>query len=347
MNGTKTYHWALLTPSALKIVAYLDCEVATSAALDIKSSTYLAILQVEVIHRADYYHSSRAYLVKPASGGEESTPSFVPPSGFSVLGECTVDPHPIYIYDEAYLDNPDDETILPKEALGPLLTRKPQLEPAEVEYWDNLSAGQSRVARYHPGKGLLMAPREIHVNVSFDLSTFRELPPAAKFVEERLEIQRLRGYFSTYGVGRAILWVRDQRLTTSKYSHHILVAVALIDMSSNSTGVPLLPDGEKFDGTGYSGFRTKILALAKARGLGGYFDGTIIDPGPQVPAQPTRPAPTAGTGTTRPPTPSTTGTTQPPATTAQPTAVPLPPEPTSIRFSSIVPFVLVSFVDDD
>ncbi|KAJ7649620.1 hypothetical protein FB45DRAFT_1049852 [Roridomyces roridus] len=208
MNCTKTCHWALLTPSARKTVAYLGCEAATSAALDIKSSTYLAIIQVEVIHRADYYHPSRAYLVQPAPGSEETTPSFVPPSGFSVLGECTVDPCPIYIYDhDAYLDSPDDRpwSILPKEALGFLLTRKPQLEPAEAEDWDYLSAGQSRVARYHPGKGLLMAPREIHVNVSFDLWTFRELAPAAKFVEERLEIQRLRGYFSTYGVGRAIL----------------------------------------------------------------------------------------------------------------------------------------------
>ncbi|KAJ6632495.1 hypothetical protein B0H10DRAFT_2206855 [Mycena sp. CBHHK59/15] len=53
-------------------------------------------------------------------------------------------------------------------------------------------------------------------------------------------------------------------------------------MSSNSTGVPILPDGEKFDGTGYSGFNTKILALAKAHGVGGYLDGTI-----QKPAGPT------------------------------------------------------------
>ncbi|KAJ7507793.1 hypothetical protein B0H11DRAFT_1704972, partial [Mycena galericulata] len=49
-------------------------------------------------------------------------------------------------------------------------------------------------------------------------------------------------------------------------------------MTSNSTGVPILPDGEKFDGAGYSGFRPKILALAKARGLGGYYDGTILCP---------------------------------------------------------------------
>ncbi|KAJ7831660.1 hypothetical protein B0H13DRAFT_2371310 [Mycena leptocephala] len=49
-------------------------------------------------------------------------------------------------------------------------------------------------------------------------------------------------------------------------------------MTSNSTGVPLLPDGEKFDGTGYSGFKTKVMALAKARGLGGYLDGTIHKP---------------------------------------------------------------------
>ncbi|KAJ7891435.1 hypothetical protein B0H13DRAFT_1625962 [Mycena leptocephala] len=72
-------------------------------------------------------------------------------------------------------------------------------------------------------------------------------------------------------------------------------------MSSNSTGVPLLADGEKFDGTGYGGFRPKLLALAKARGLGGYYDGTILCP----------PAPAPGT------TPQTTT---------------LPPDPTSIYY---------------
>ncbi|KAJ7790066.1 hypothetical protein B0H14DRAFT_3502077 [Mycena olivaceomarginata] len=59
------------------------------------------------------------------------------------------------------------------------------------------------------------------------------------------------------------------------------------------------PRREKFDGTGYSGFKTKIKALAKARGLGGYIDGTITRPD----------APAAGTA-------------------AQTTA--LPPDPTSI-----------------
>jgi hypothetical protein len=51
-------------------------------------------------------------------------------------------------------------------------------------------------------------------------------------------------------------------------------------MTSNSTNVPLLPDEEKFDGTGYPGWKTKILALAKARGLGGYLDGMIAKPTP-------------------------------------------------------------------
>ncbi|KAJ7667301.1 hypothetical protein B0H17DRAFT_990307, partial [Mycena rosella] len=72
-------------------------------------------------------------------------------------------------------------------------------------------------------------------------------------------------------------------------------------MTSNSTGVPLLPDGEKFDGTGYSGFNTKILVLAKARGLGGYLDGTIQKPLTSISA---------------------------PGGTAQTTA--LPPDPTSV-----------------
>ena len=49
-------------------------------------------------------------------------------------------------------------------------------------------------------------------------------------------------------------------------------------MTSSSNAIPVLPDGEKFDGSGYSGFKTKFIPLAKARGLYGYLDGTIIKP---------------------------------------------------------------------
>ncbi|KAJ7465351.1 hypothetical protein B0H11DRAFT_1733668, partial [Mycena galericulata] len=49
-------------------------------------------------------------------------------------------------------------------------------------------------------------------------------------------------------------------------------------MTSNSTGVPILPDAEKFEGTGYTGWETKIFALARARGLMAYFDGTCLKP---------------------------------------------------------------------
>ncbi|KAJ7123859.1 hypothetical protein C8R43DRAFT_839457, partial [Mycena crocata] len=50
-------------------------------------------------------------------------------------------------------------------------------------------------------------------------------------------------------------------------------------MSSNSAGVPLtLPDAEKFVGTGFTGWRTKIKTMAKARGLGSYLDGTLPEP---------------------------------------------------------------------
>ncbi|KAJ7181752.1 hypothetical protein C8R43DRAFT_840647, partial [Mycena crocata] len=75
-------------------------------------------------------------------------------------------------------------------------------------------------------------------------------------------------------------------------------------MSSNSAGVPsVLPDGEKFEGTGFKGWELKFVALAKARGLGGYIDGTIPCP----------PAPAAG---------------DTPHTTV------LPPEPTSLYSST-------------
>ncbi|KAJ7619055.1 hypothetical protein B0H17DRAFT_913527, partial [Mycena rosella] len=65
-------------------------------------------------------------------------------------------------------------------------------------------------------------------------------------------------------------------------------------MSSNSPSVPLLPDGEKFDGTRFLGFKTTIYALAKARGVASYLDGTLPDPSPP-PAGAGAPVPTAMT----------------------------------------------------
>ncbi|KAJ7060785.1 hypothetical protein C8F01DRAFT_952073, partial [Mycena amicta] len=73
-------------------------------------------------------------------------------------------------------------------------------------------------------------------------------------------------------------------------------------MSQNSNGLTILPDGEKFDRTGFPGFETKFIAVADARGLRGYIEGTI--------ARPT------------PPAPNTSG--------PNPLSVSLPPEPTSI-----------------
>jgi hypothetical protein len=64
--------------------------------------------------------------------------------------------------------------------------------------------------------------------------------------------------------------------------------------TSNSTA--LLPDEEKFNCTGYSGFKTKILALTKARDLGGYLDGTIINAAP-TPTPGASPTPTPLTTT--------------------------------------------------
>ncbi|KAJ7086552.1 hypothetical protein C8R44DRAFT_566405, partial [Mycena epipterygia] len=58
---------------------------------------------------------------------------------------------------------------------------------------------------------------------------------------------------------------------------------------SNTTSVPLLPDEEKFDGIAYSGFKAKMNVLAKARGMGGYLNGTIKSP--SAPAAPAAGAP--------------------------------------------------------
>ncbi|CAK5281443.1 unnamed protein product [Mycena citricolor] len=44
--------------------------------------------------------------------------------------------------------------------------------------------------------------------------------------------------------------------------------------------VQTLPDSEKFNGTGFSGFKTKIIVLANAAGLGAYFEGNILKPSP-------------------------------------------------------------------
>ncbi|KAJ7787585.1 hypothetical protein B0H14DRAFT_2215429, partial [Mycena olivaceomarginata] len=43
---------------------------------------------------------------------------------------------------------------------------------------------------------------------------------------------------------------------------------------------PMLPEAEKFDGTGWPAWKTKINVHIKARGLGRYVDGTIPNPHP-------------------------------------------------------------------
>ncbi|KAJ7742000.1 hypothetical protein DFH07DRAFT_697939, partial [Mycena maculata] len=70
---------------------------------------------------------------------------------------------------------------------------------------------------------------------------------------------------------------------------------------SSFTSVPSLPEEEKFDGLiSLRGWKTKVVTLAKARGLGPYIDGTLTCP----------PIPTATTG--------------------NPTAIPLPPDATPV-----------------
>jgi hypothetical protein len=51
-------------------------------------------------------------------------------------------------------------------------------------------------------------------------------------------------------------------------------------MLSTALGVPMLPEVEKFDEMGWAAWKTKISAHIKARGLGGYIDGTIPNPRP-------------------------------------------------------------------
>jgi hypothetical protein len=74
----------------------------------------------------------------------------------------------------------------------------------------------------------------------------------------------------------------------------------------------MLPEAEKFDGTGWPAWKTKISAHIKAHGLGGYIDGTIPNPSPT----PIDGAEAAGAHITH----------APPADTA------LPPEPTVVYF---------------
>jgi hypothetical protein len=51
-------------------------------------------------------------------------------------------------------------------------------------------------------------------------------------------------------------------------------------MSSTMLGIPMLPEAEKFDGTGWPAWKTKISAHIKVCRLGGYIDWTIPNPSP-------------------------------------------------------------------
>jgi hypothetical protein len=69
--------------------------------------------------------------------------------------------------------------------------------------------------------------------------------------------------------------------------------------------VPLLPEAEQFDGTGWPAFKTKIIAHLKARELGGYIDGTILNPSPaQAERATTATDPAAPADTALPPEPT-------------------------------------------
>jgi hypothetical protein len=80
-------------------------------------------------------------------------------------------------------------------------------------------------------------------------------------------------------------------------------------MLSTAPGIPVHPESEKFDGTGWTAFKTKILAHLKGHGLSGYIDGTILNPSPPTAAS------TAGDA---------------PATPLDPLATALPAEPTTV-----------------
>ncbi|KAJ7614061.1 hypothetical protein FB45DRAFT_937832 [Roridomyces roridus] len=236
------YIWAVLAPSACQTVAYLDSDLALSAAARMECGAYLALLTTA--------RKLRAYLVQPRSSqsleafypihpcsGDSRTP-IIPPPSFSSFGECVVDTTRALFVKPLYTGEPGASNLIQEDTLGSFPTqhwddreaelgriyhqkaaetRRDQLEARHIRpdtaledsygVWTAFSVG-SRAARAEPGA--LQAPWDIRFTVSFDLSTARELLPAQRFAEEELAIQRLRGRFSRYGTERAIIWARDQ-----------------------------------------------------------------------------------------------------------------------------------------
>ncbi|KAF7371605.1 Retrovirus-related pol polyprotein [Mycena venus] len=91
--------------------------------------------------------------------------------------------------------------------------------------------------------------------------------------------------------------------------------------STNIPNVPMLPESEKFDGTGWPIFKTRIFANLKVCGLGGYVDGTI--PKPRAPVTVPPPAVLAVEDTD--PNPYQRG-----SSPFEAVSTALPPEPTSV-----------------
>ncbi|GLB45565.1 hypothetical protein LshimejAT787_2400230 [Lyophyllum shimeji] len=67
-------------------------------------------------------------------------------------------------------------------------------------------------------------------------------------------------------------------------------------MSSSNYTPPIFPDEEKFDGTNFFGFKTRILIATRVRGALGYLEGIIKKPSP-LPTGALPPEPTDWTST--------------------------------------------------
>ncbi|KAJ7614062.1 hypothetical protein FB45DRAFT_1064891 [Roridomyces roridus] len=242
------YLWAVLTPSPRETVAYLDSELALSAADEVECRTHLTLIVTKLPLISG--ESLRAYLVQPRDSEDletfypihpstaDSRPPIIPPPSFSSFGECVVDTTRGLFVTASYTNEPDACNGIPMDTLGAFATQRRedfeselrrdyQRKSAEAreglievgdldpdapsqDYYGVWTAFSVRSRAARKAHGALQALADIHVAVSFDLSTVRQLFPARRFIEEELTIQRLRARFSRYGTERAILWVRDQ-----------------------------------------------------------------------------------------------------------------------------------------
>ncbi|KAJ6478080.1 hypothetical protein C8R47DRAFT_1139300 [Mycena vitilis] len=277
MNATDErirYFWALLSPSAPHSVVYLNSDFATSAATELKTGQYLALVVEPSLYTSSGgppVHSALAYLVQPCDSPlpltylpiapyrvgsrEPLVPDFEWPFGDCVTNTGKAFPCHIVFPDTDMLSNArflsadaaqyftsiqsEDHAV---QILKDYEIRTAGRDAEDHGLWTTFSQNSTQ-AEIVPG--CFFPPSRISVEICLKIESLERVLPASQCFEDERNVKRLRARFSRPSTARTITWTLNQaactveplpQANTSEFENTVL-----FDFSSTFER-PLTPD---------------------------------------------------------------------------------------------------------